>query len=98
MLEEEIGVIDIAETYEQYIQSFQDNDLIYYEKYLSMCARGNLHIFDTFNQVLLYKEKPEGSELHTYDYWRSHGRIPRKNTGICILDNHNRGIYVFEKQ
>lgn len=98
MLEEEIGVIDIAETYEQYIQSFQDNDLIYYEKYLSMCARGNLHIFDTFNQVLLYKEKPEGSEFHTYDYWRSHGRIPRKNTGICILDNHNRGIYVFEKQ
>lgn len=89
--------VDIVTTYESELAEFSSNDVTYFEKFLKFDNESSILNPSIMNKVLVFGRTQKSDIFENYAYWKEHGRVPKKNTGICVLNEENKGTYVFAK-
>ena len=86
--------VDVLDNYKKGIETFAKRDVSYFEDFLRFSFDSNLIYESIMNNVLLYSKKHSSDRFGTFRFWQERGRIPKKGTGICVLNGGN-GVYVF---
>lgn len=89
-------MIDIVNLYQDAYKEYTNKDITYYENFLEYCGRLNNAKLSVFNKVLGFAQKPNATEIGTYEYWSKRKRKPISGTGICMVSKVNMGVYYYD--
>ena len=82
----------IQEIFEEGIKNIKQNGFPTFQKYLDMCATGNLFSLPYENQVLVFQQKKNASFLCSYERWKQYGKIPKSGSAIYLFPTRKNDI------
>lgn len=77
----------ISEIFKQGLGNLKENGIPALMEYLDMCAAGNIFSLAYENQVLVFQQNKSATDLHSYEKWKEHGRVPRRGSAIYLFPN-----------
>lgn len=89
---------NFKEHYLSMVDSFKEKDSLYYKEFLAFCGKGNILDFSVYNQMAIYDKDCKAEELHEYNAWVKLGRMPKKGTGIQVMNREQKTGFVFDRK